>query len=303
MNPSRSLLLSTLTVALLSGCNSDDTNPTSTTASAVNVYSSATNCSVQTGANACQFDKGIYVLSIGPNVSETQRARVQTQINNLASWAHSDVQKQFAQKTLVIGVIEKEPAGSADYETFVLNLAKQVNTSSGIDGIELVYTNNGGGDETLKNTSYQKMLQLYDYYVDEDALTTQGAEVASAYQEFQRLLSLQTGATKLEYDPCNYGNGQLAANTCPAPDDKGDEDPIHTVSKDLNPGALLGSMYEYKVDPSLGTYPGELKPSFTATGDVASQDSNATDNPLNWTHRAFAPLNNFLNSWFFVNKK
>lgn len=99
MNPIRSLLLSTFTVALLSGCNSDDTNPTSTTTNAVNVYSSATNCSVQTGANACQFDKGVYVLSIGPNVSETQRARVQTQINNLASWAHSDVQKQFAQKT------------------------------------------------------------------------------------------------------------------------------------------------------------------------------------------------------------
>ncbi|OLQ81162.1 histidine ammonia-lyase [Photobacterium proteolyticum] len=330
-----SYLAVSLAVIFTAGCNSDSggnsgatPTPTPTSSTKVDVFSNISNCSSASDVPNCGFKNGIYVLNIGPNVSSAQQERVITQVNNLLKWAHDDVRKQFAQKRVVIGVIEKEPETNEAHNQFVLKLAENMYSNAQVlDAIELIYTNIGGKDETTSTTAYQKLLQVFDYYVDGDNQAQVGAELTQSYSGFKVLINNKMGTGSqadgyLKYDECNYGNGQLDSNRIdgtPNPcteggsttnDDgedisKGKKDPIHTKPINLNPGALLGSLYEYKVAPANKKYPGELKDvngdQFTGIGKVASGDTASANYPFNWSNRGFAPLNDYLNKWFFTN--
>lgn len=327
MSFSKTIKVSALTLlATLAGCGSEETNnpttPSTSNTVKTQIYTSIANCTSEADVPHCQFDKGVYVLQFGPNVSQAQLSRVKSQVEQFLTRAHADVRKQFNQRSIVIGVIADEPTNGAQHEKLILKLAQNIYTSSPVlNGIELVYTDISGTDETLTTTAQQKMMQLFDYYVDGDSNTQVGAELTLAYSGFKHLINNKMGTGSLalgylKYDECNYGNGQLVngdvidgTDLSACKDDggaqvNGKEDPIHTVSKNLNPGALLGAMYEYKANPASGKFPGELKdpnPKFTGTGDLASGELTSVDYPFNWANPAFTPLNDYLNKWFFVN--
>lgn len=319
-----------LTTPLISmsllGCNTelDESQSTSSIPQVTTkVFSQLNSCSAAVDVPNCAFEKGIYVVQIGPNVAEAQRARVERQVRNFLNWAHEDVRKLWSEKRVVLGVMDKEPSSNATHDQFVLALAKNMTSSAkNIDAIELVYSHGGDAskDETQSTTAYQKLMQLFDYYVD--GSSPSGVQLELSYQGFKYYLNHEQTGTFLKYDECNYGNGQLTSiralgtkKPCISDGKTTDEDgndisngkidPIHQVKANLNPGALLGSLYEYKIDPVAGKYPGELKepnPSFTGVGKVASGDTTSIGYPYNWANPAFHSLNSYLNTWFFANK-
>lgn len=322
-------LTTSITAISLLGCNIEldqgqSTGTTSTTPqTTTKVFSKIAACEDAVDVPNCSFEKGIYVIKIGPHVSDAQRARVEKQVHNFLNWAHEDVRKLWAEKRVVLGVMDKEPSSNAAHDQFVLALAKNMNSNAkNIDAIELVYSHSGvvGKDETLSTTTYQKLMQLFDYYIDETSQS--GLALTLTYQGFKHYLNNQQTTPFLKYDECNYGNGQLTStrilgteNPCTSDgkttDDDGNDisngkiDPIHQVKVNLNPGALLGSLYEYKITPSAGKFPGELKdpnPNFTGAGKVASGDTTSAGYPYNWANPAFHSLNLYLNTWFFANK-
>lgn len=309
-----------LSLALV-GCKEDsDSNsaPTPTPSiTKVNVYSSVDNCATAADVPNCHFESGVYVLKMG-NVSDVQQKAVITQVNNFLTWAHDDVRKQFSQKRVIIGITEQEPDGNGSHDDFIMELADNLNNANNFDAIELVYSAlpDGGGivDETTQETTYQKLMQVFDYYVDENLNTQVGADLLTSYEGFKFILN--TMSTTIRFDECNYGNGQLSTvpsqriKGTPAdcgiddgdPVPNGKLDPVHQLHSNLNPGALLGTIYEYKANPSAQKSAGEITTtsgSFTATGDVATGDYT----PTNWTNAAFTPLNDYLETYFFVNKK
>ncbi len=334
----KQLLLALLPLAL-AGCNSSSdsntkpTTPTSPTTptTVVKVFSSIENCSTAADVPNCAFEKGIYVLKVGSTITDEQHQRVITQATNFSNWASEDVKQQLNQKTLVIGVIETEPSEENEDSTevqFVVTLSQDKKIA---DGVELVYTNIENVDETQRATTYQKLMQLFDYYVDDNQNHHLGQGLDAAYLGFKQLLVAQGAAANLinaealRFDECPYGNGQLSTiaseralgtNTpCatedgedPAPNGKIDD--IHAISGvNMNPGALLGLMYEYKVNPAISEGGGELIGSkgskFKAIGQVGSGtlDSNPNDMFISWANPAFAPLNEYLQTKFLVNKK
>ena len=325
-------LISTL---FLAGCGSDSSNkapakpttPTTPTLTKVATYTSIKNCSTAAEVPNCAFEKGIYILPIGPNITQVQQDAVKLQVENLLKWAHDDVRKQFSQKKILIGITEGEPDPSATeaHVKFVLALAKNMHESSpNINGLELIYTDLSGVDETKSTTTYQKLLQVFDYYVDGDNNTEVGAELTQSYAGFKNLINNKIGTGTpalgyLKYDECNYGNGQLVAgqvihgtDLSKCIDDgqqvNGKLDPTHTIKKNLNPGAFLGLVYEYKVNPANGKFPNELKDAnqpkgFTAVGKIASGETTTANYPFNYANLAFTPMSDYLDKWFFPNKK
>ncbi|OZS45371.1 hypothetical protein [Photobacterium sanguinicancri] len=333
------MYLSRTTVAVviasaLSGCggandsNNNNPTPTKPTTTKVNVYSSVENCSVKADVPNCHFEKGIYILKVNKATTDAQQQRVIQRVKNMMEWAHDEVRKQFANKRTVIGIVEGEAQLNGPLGEFVLALNSQKVKGLTIEGIELIYTNQGK-DETLYPTTYQKMMQVYDYYIDGNSNSAVGSELTSAYGEFKRILKAkksEAGAAEyLTFNECNYGNQQLGADRAvdtpskcilshpddpakPSIDDEGNDiangkpDMVHTVKLNLNPGALLGTVYEYKVEPGKNTPAGELKGSkgaaFTNSGKLG--EGKATD--VSWASPAFKPLNDFMDKWFFVNK-
>ena len=307
---------------ILIGCKEDSdsaSKPTQPTPSVtkVNVYSSIDNCATVVDVPNCHFENGVYILKMG-NVSDVQQNAVITQVNNFLTWAHDDVRKQFSQKRVIIGITEKEPNGSGSHDAFIEELADNLNNANNFDAIELVYSAlpDGGGivDETTQETTYQKLMQVFDYYIDGNLNTKVGAELVASYEGFKIILN--TMPTTIRFDECNYGNGQLSTvpnqriNGTPSdcgtdngnPVPNGKLDSIHKLPSNLNPGALLGTIYEYKANPSAHKSAGEITTtsgSFTATGNVAT----GTYTPINWTNAAFTPLNDYLETYFFINKK
>ncbi|WP_394135430.1 histidine ammonia-lyase [Aliivibrio fischeri] len=307
----------------LVGCKEDSSSTSKPTPSAtkVNVYSSIDNCATAADVPNCHFENGVYILKMG-NVTDIQQQAVITQVNNFLTWAHDDVRKQFSQKRVIVGITETEPDGSGLHDDFIMALADNLNNGNNIDAIELVYSalNDGGTviDETTQETTYQKLMQMFDYYVDGNLNTQVGAELLASYEGFKFILN--TMPTTIRFDECNYGNGQLSTDPNQrikgTPSDCGTDDgdpvpngkldPVHELPSNLNPGALLGTIYEYKVKPSNQKSAGEITTTsgtFTAAGDVASDDVNSVGYPNNWANGAFTPLNDYLETYFFVNKK
>ena len=328
------IFLALLTLAV-AGCNGSSSGNSSTSTSSakpkslVTVYSSVDNCSTAADVPNCSFEKGIYVLKANSTVTDEQHQRVISQVKNFTTWASEDVQKQLNKKSLIIGVMETEPDGSTAADQFVIALsqAKQI-----VDGVELVYTALGGKDETKKSTTYQKLMQLFDYYVDDNQNNLLGSDLSDAYDTFRVVLTVQDGLAavagmeSLHFNECNYGNGQLTAqralgtpNPCTeggkTTDDDGNDisngkiDPIHEdTNVNLNPGSLLGLIYEYKVSPKLSEGGGELIGSkgtkFKIAGEIGSGnlDSDPASVFVSWANPAFMPLNNYLETHFFANK-
>lgn len=326
----KQLLLALLPLAL-AGCNSSSDSNTPPTTTTVKVFSEIDNCSTAADVPNCAFEKGIYVLKVGSTITDEQHQRVITQATNFSNWASEDVKQQLNQKTLVIGVIETEPSEENEDSTevqFVVTLSQDKKIA---DGVELVYTNIEGVDETQRATTYQKLMQLFDYYVDDNKSHHLGQSLETAYSSFKQLLVDQDAAAQvinaeaLRFDECPYGNGQLSLiaseralgtdTPCatedgedPAPNGKVDD--IHAISGvNMNPGALLGLMYEYKVNPAISEGGGELIGSkdskFKAIGQVGSGtlDGSANDMFISWANPAFAPLNTYLETYFLANKK
>ena len=335
----KQLLLALLPLAL-AGCNSSsDSNTTPTTpttptpppttpTTTVKVFSSIDNCSTAAEVPHCAFEKGIYVLKVGSTITDEHHQRVITQATNYTNWASEAVKQQLNQKTLVIGIMESEPTEESPEAEFVITLSQDKKIA---DGVELVYTNIEGVDETQRATTYQKLMQLFDYYVDDNKSHHLGQGLETAYSSFKQLLVDQDAAAKvinaeaLRFDECPYGNGQLSLiaseralgtdTPCatedgedPAPNGKVDD--IHAISGvNMNPGALLGLMYEYKVNPAISEGGGELYGSkdskFKAIGQVGSGtlDGSANDMFISWANPAFAPLNTYLETYFLANKK
>lgn len=311
----KSVLLSFMIVAL-TGCDNDSSNrstPTPTLTD-VKVYTSVNNCAEAVDVPNCHFDNGVYVLKIDSAVTTAQQERVRVQVVDFMKKSSDDVRKLFSQKRVIIGLLEDEPdpSSSSVADAFVLKLADSMNqrnsTPKVLDAIELVYTNLGGKDETLKLTTYQKLVQLFDYYIDGNTNNSAGSELQAAFEAFKTLLTIQASGGHSEYlvhDSCNYGNGQLNVKTCTIdpdedPDGTGKRDPIHSLSADLNPGAMMGVTYEYIRDSSKGEV-GELKGSngtvFKNSGVIGSGKPNAID----WSNPAFKPLADYVNKWFLVN--
>ncbi|MCG7498273.1 histidine ammonia-lyase [Vibrio sp. Of7-15] len=324
--------LSVLICSALTACNGDTNSNTvpsaSSTSSAqaqttVKVFDSISNCSTKADVPNCNFSNGIYVIKLGNTINDAQQQRVVNQANNMMQWAHQDVRDQFAAKRIVIGVIENEQSLNGPLGEFVLELNNKKGTI--IDGIELIYTNQGK-DETQYPTTYQKLMQLYDYYIDQNTNSAPGSELNQAYDQFKLALTTMKPIAQannqeyLTYDECNYGNQQLDNNRAlgtPNPctengstiNDDGDDisngkpDSVHTLATNLNPGALLGTVYEYKVDSARNTPAGELRgsngSSFSDTGALGSLTQNQM---VSWENPAFKPLDSYLTKWFFANK-
>ncbi|KAA8666245.1 histidine ammonia-lyase [Vibrio gigantis] len=335
----KKILLALLPLALV-GCNSSSDSDTSSTTTPpkptpppapsldVTIYSSIENCSTAADVPNCAFEKGIYVLKVDSTVTDEQQQRVIAQATNFATWASDSVKQQLNHKTFVIGIMMTEPNGPSEEAEFVVTLsqAKQI-----VDGVELVYTNIDGTDETERATTYQKLMQLFDYYGDDNQSHLLGQGLNSAYSSFKSLLQHQDLAAStlnveaLRFDECPYGNGQLSTTAseralgtdtpCVTEDDEepapnGQVDEIHEISGvNLNPGALLGLMYEYKVNPTISEGGGELFGSkggeFQNIGQVGSGelDGNVEAMFNSWANPAFAPLNIYLDTYFLANKK
>jgi len=313
----KSVLLSFIVIALI-GCESENSSGSTPVLTNVNVYTSVDNCSVAVDVPNCHFDNGIYVLKIDSAVTAAQQERVRVQIVDFMKKASDDVRKLFNQKRVIIGLLEDDPGPSSDSvaDAFVLKLADSMNeknsTPKVLDAIELVYTNLDEKDETLKLTTYQKLIQLFDYYVDGNNNSSAGTELQAAFDAFKLLLSTQASVAPSEYlihNPCNYGNGQLVGHPCLTdpnydsdgdPDGKGNRDTTHILSADLNPGAMMGITYEYMRDPSkveIGEVKGSNGTAFSNTGTIGTGNSDAID----WSNPAFKPLADYVNKWFLVN--
>lgn len=286
----------------------------------VNIKTSIENCSSKVDVANCHFENAIYILKLDAAVSDEQQQRVKVQVSDFISGSHNEVRRLFANKRLVIGLVEGEPDPSnlSANDEFILALADSMNQANGmakvLDGIELVYTNladdDGKGnviyiDETKKLAAYQKLIQLFDYYVDENNNSRAGAELEAAYNQFLLILdrqSTQGYAEHLVHDPCNYGNGQLPLNSCTVdpdddPDGSGTRDPIHVLESNLNMGAIIGMSHDYMKDSSKNTT-GELEGSngtrFKNSGVIGDGNPDSID----WSNPAFKPLADYINKWF-----
>lgn len=302
-------------VLALTGCDEEAKKPSSTN---VAIRTSVDNCSARSDVPNCHFENGIYILKIGSSVTDAQQQRVKAQISDFINRSHQDVQTLLSNKRIVIGLTETEPDASnpSPSDDFILALADSVNQAKGmpkvLDGIELVYTkikSSGSAeiDETLKLAAYQKLIQLFDYYVDENNNSAAGAELASAYNQFLQILETQANqgySEHLTYNQCNYGNGQLPVDTCPRdpdddPDGSGNRDPIHTLAANLNMGALMGMTHDYIKDPSknsVGELEGSKGSAFSNSGTIGT---GAADS-ISWSNPAFKPLANYINKWFLT---
>ncbi|USH05495.1 hypothetical protein K6Q96_20050 [Grimontia kaedaensis] len=297
----------------ITGCGEDKSN-SGNTATTVNIYQSIDNCEFTSAqdVNNCPFNKGVYVLNFDPsNISASEHQAVVTRVTNMMTWASRDVQNAFNAKTLVLGVIPSrnnvDPSSPTPAGEFVVNLA--LNGKSVVNGVELLFTQDGGINETNGPTTYQKVMQLFDYYIDDQTLA--GDELDTAYVAFNiaiPFVAAQANAQSVvlphisSYDYCPYSNGQIPSCT-------NDPDPIHEAAGvDMNPGAVAGTVYEYMVEGSKTSPLGELEindgSKFINKGIVGTDDPTLLPHEVlrSWENPAFIPMVEYLNKHFFVNR-
>jgi hypothetical protein len=177
------------------------------------------------------------------NAPISDDCKIFAQVQDFLSNSTQEVKNLFGKKSLVIGITENDSSEDMPYfESLKM---------SGY-AIELIYTDNGEEDGL---TTYQKLMQLWDYYVDTPALD---AELKAAYDPWIK------GDCAIEYDPCAaYGN---KVNGCKVDEDPtdpdydpdpegGTRDIIHPAGMDLNSGAVLGILYETTVDLARSGFP------------------------------------------------
>ncbi|MDP2575432.1 hypothetical protein Q8W40_24775 [Vibrio penaeicida] len=322
-----SVFLTVICTWMLSGCQIDpntvnhELGQPALTKTTVHVYSKIEHCQTVADIPNCDFKKGIYVLAIDPTVTKEQHQRVVDQAENFVHWSNQDVHNQFNNKTIVVGLLASNPTSASDQDPFAVALAS---ATQQVHAIEWIYTQNGE-DETLRLTAYQKLMQMFDYYVDGNSHTLVGSELNDAYQDFKNKLNIYKQTAKqqsfeaLHLNECLHGNGQLNADRAfgtPTPCKKdgtihagGTVNPLHEKThSNLNAGVLLGLLYEYKVDSTRNAGGGELIGSqgspFINKGDIASglYPSDGPNMYLTWANPAFKPLNDYLNTYFFSNK-
>ncbi|MBD1557400.1 histidine ammonia-lyase [Vibrio sp. S9_S30] len=322
-----SVFLTLICTWMLSGCQIEP-NPLhhemaqpDVTDTAVQVYSEINHCQAAADIPNCDFEKGIYVLAIDPTVTKEQHQRAVKQAENFVRWANHDVHQSFNNKTIVIGILTTKPTHASHQHPFAIALAS---ATQQIQALEWLYTQSGK-DETLQLTTYQKLMQVFDYYVDGNGHTLVGSELNDAYHDFKIKLNIyqQTAAQQnfeaLHLNECLYGNGQLNADRAlgtPTPCKKegtihsgGIVDTLHEKThSNLNAGVLLGLLYEYKVDSTKNAGGGELIGSqgspFINKGDIVSglYPQDGPNMYLTWANPAFKPLNDYLDTYFFANK-
>ena len=211
----------------------------------------SSSCSISIAVGSGTEKKaGITVVKRG-NATEGEANKVKDQITQLMKGTSCRVKDLFANKKIIIGVLDNE--SHDDLESF---FAKR--KATGYDGVEIIYTDPAGDgndsgntrdNETNTNTFCQKIMQIFDYYVADKELDE---ELTEAYLDIKN-------STGVDYNNCEaYGN---AAQNPPCPQDsKGAErDEAHPANIDLNPGAVLGKMCEYELDPSKWVPPNEFR--------------------------------------------
>ncbi|MGF1756060.1 hypothetical protein L4C33_21030 [Vibrio makurazakiensis] len=287
------------------------------------IRTSIDNCYTNVDVPNCHFENGIYLLKLGTTVTDEQLQRAKIQISDFIARSHDEVKALFSRKRIVIGLVEDgpDPSNASSVDEFILALADSMNEKNGatkvIDGIELVYTHledDDGNrntiyiDETKKLAAYQKLIQLFDYYVDENGNSAPGAALQSAYSKFLQILeeqSKQGYPEYLTYNQCNYGNGQLPVNTCDIdadddPDGSGKRDSIHQLDSNLNMGAIIGMTHDYMKDSSKNSV-GELESSNKTDFENSGLIGTGSADAVNWSNPAFKPLADYINRWFFNN--
>ncbi|MGF1767534.1 hypothetical protein L4D06_09110 [Enterovibrio makurazakiensis] len=311
----------------MAGCNSETftipSNPTPPTGpvaptTSVSIYQSIDNCEFNAAqdVNNCPFKHGVYVLNLDPlQITDSEHKAVLQRVTNMMTWASTDVQSAFNTKTLVLGIIPSQddvdpPSGAnpTDAGEFAVELA--MNGKSVVDGVELLFTQDAGINETEGPTAYQKMMQLFDYYIDSQ--TVAGDELDISYLAFNiavPYIAAQANAQPIvlphisKYDPCPYSNGQVAG--C-----NDDPDPIHEAAGvDMNPGAVAGTVYEYMVEGAKTSPLGEIEisdgSSFVNKGVIGTDTPTLipTQTLKSWENPAFIPMVDYLNKHFFVYKQ
>ncbi|MFM2587805.1 histidine ammonia-lyase [Vibrio sp. TBV020] len=260
----------------------------------------------------CAFEDGVYVLPMN-TATQKQHETVIKQVEDFLHMASSDVNQRFSNRTIVIGVTTGEPSGSTLDEEFILDLSRFADNSSTLEGIELVYTDIGGTDETLTTTAYQKMMQLFDYYIDGDDNHALGMKLKNAYDDHISLINYDSS---LYYNECNYGNGYVttprvkgtAVDCDEDPSDSVDEsngklDEIHDIKANLNPGAGFGVVYEYMLTGKFKTSAEWTSaPSTPLESTDGLKVGSGANNASNFSNSAFVPVAKYLNENFFVNE-
>lgn len=321
MNNKRHPLLLALPLTIfLIACDDDSTTTTTPTSVNAQVYSKL-DCyeknygvaiSQRVDAANCTFEDGVYVLPMNTS-TQKQHETVVKQVEDFLYMASSDVNQRFANRTIVIGVTTGEPSGSSLDEEFIFELSNFADNSSTLEGIELVYTDIGGTDETLTTTAYQKMMQLFDYYIDGDGNHTLGMKLQNAYDDHISLINYDSS---LYYNECNYGNGyvtipRVKGTAADCDEDLGDSvdesngklDEIHDIKANLNPGASFGVVYEYMLTEKFKTSAEWTSaPSTPLESTDGLKVGSGLNNAPNFSNSAFAPIAKYLNENFFVNK-
>lgn len=306
----------------LTACDDDSSTNTKPTSTNAQVYSKLDCYQKSYGVNItqsvdvanCAFEDGVYVLPMN-TATQKQHETVVKQIADFLHMASDEVNQRFANRTVVIGVTSGEPNGKTLDEEFIFELSDFADSSSTLEGIELIYTDIGGKDETLTTTAYQKMMQLFDYYIDGDDNHQLGMKLKNAYDDHLALINFDSS---LYYNECNYGNGYVttprvkgtAADCDEDPSDSVDEsngklDEIHDIKANLNPGASFGVVYEYmltgKYKTSAEWRSGPLDTQKLEATSGLDVGTGANDVP-NFSNSAFVPIAKYLNENFFVNK-
>ena len=277
------IILFMLAMCLLLRCSnlnnvkSNETNETNETCPEINI----------TTGSGTEKRSGITIVKKGTVTTEDE-ARVLAQVKSFAQKASCESKKLFAAKKIIIGIVDHEE--HSEVLGFFAN-----RKTNGYDGLELIYTDpNGDGNgtgqtadnETFKTTTYEKLMQVFAYYVATSSITS---ELKAAYDDIKK-------HTGINYDNCAaYANAVQSppcpqdrdnASDGPGPDEDWTRDEVHPAGIDLNPGAVLGKIYEYKIDPENWAPPGEFR-------GTLETDYNLTDSQ-------FDKMKSFLKKYFGV---
>ena len=210
--------------------------------------------------------KGFTVVKKGAATVEEANI-IKTQLENRMKKASCEVKGLFAKKKIIIGLINNETHSAMSFF--------EERKDEGYDGIELVYTDkNGDGtattdDNETKGSSAldivcEKMMQIFDYYIATDKLRE---KINSAYLKIKN-------HSGVGYDNCAaYGNAAQVP-PCPTGTDGAESDDAHPADMDLNPGAVLGKICTYQLDPDNWDPPSEFRGILDTNYDLADDEFN-----------------------------
>ncbi len=198
---------------------------------------------------------GITVVKKG-NATEDEANRVKEALKTRIEDASCHIKGLFAKKKVIIGLIDHE--GHRDVAGFFKG-----RKSAGYDAVELVYTDkevdgnsaghtsdNEANEDEVANIACEKMMQIFDYYIADETLDR---EITEAYLDIK-------SHTGVNYNNCEaYGNAVQTDPSCEAGDEGSSRDEAHPAGIDLNPGAVLGKICEYQLDPDHWNPPGEFR--------------------------------------------